>query len=88
MRVKGNQRNHNLSKDHILLCYEKEAMFCYFCGISKKTNPFVSAAGSTNFRNWTKVVHKRSQNMRALRFINNVLVPQFVKLSYFKGRVT
>ena len=27
-------------RDHTWLRYEKEAMFCYFCRKSKKTNPF------------------------------------------------
>ena len=37
------------SRDHTLLRYEKEAMFCYFCRKSKKTNPFASAEGCRNF---------------------------------------
>ena len=35
------------------LRYEKEAMFCYFCRKSKKTNPFATAEGCTNFRTST-----------------------------------
>ena len=31
------------SRDHTWLRHEKEAMFCYFCWKSKKTNPFSSA---------------------------------------------
>ena len=37
------------SQDHTWLHYEKEAMFCYFCWKSKKTNPFASAEGCINF---------------------------------------
>ena len=33
-----------LLRDHTLLCYEKAAMFCYFCWKSNKTNPFASAS--------------------------------------------
>ena len=36
-------------RDHTWLHYEKEAMFCYFCRKSKRTNPFASAEGCTNF---------------------------------------
>ena len=36
-------------RDHTWLRYEKEAMFYYFCWKSKKTNPFASAEGCTNF---------------------------------------
>lgn len=32
-------------RDHTWLRYEKEAMFCYFCRKSKKTNPFATAEG-------------------------------------------
>ena len=46
MRIKGNRKK---SRDHKWLRYEKEAMFCYFCRKSKKTNPFASAEGCTNF---------------------------------------
>ena len=45
-------------RDHIWLRYEKEAMFCYFCRKSKKTNPFASAEGCTNFRTSTLQRHK------------------------------
>ena len=38
--------------------YEKEAMFCYFCQKFKKTNPFASAEGCTNFRTSTLQRHK------------------------------
>ena len=44
--------------DHTWLRYEKEAMFCYFCRQSKKTNPFASAEGCTNFRTSTLQRHK------------------------------
>ena len=37
------------SRDHTWQRYEKEAMFCYFCWKSKRTNPFTSAEGCTNF---------------------------------------
>ena len=40
-------------RDHTWLRYEKEAMFCYFCRKSKKTNPFATAEGCTNFRTST-----------------------------------
>ena len=43
------RRKPKKSRDHKWLCYEKEAMFCYFCRKSKKTNPFASAEGCTNF---------------------------------------
>ena len=46
MRIEGNRKK---SRDHTWLRYEKEAMFCYFCRKSKKTNPFASAEGCTNF---------------------------------------
>ena len=36
MRIEGNRKK---SQDHMWLRYEKEAMFCYFCPKSKKTNP-------------------------------------------------
>ena len=44
--------------DHTWLRHEKEAMFCYFCRKSKKTNPFASAEGCTNFRTSTLHRHK------------------------------
>ena len=34
------RRKPKKSRDHTWLRYEKEAMFCYFCQKSKKTNPF------------------------------------------------
>ena len=43
------RRKPKKSRDHTWLRYEKEAMFCYFCRKSKKTNPFASAEGCTNF---------------------------------------
>ena len=43
------RRKPKKSRDHTWLRYEKEAMFCYFCWKSKKTNPFASAEGCTNF---------------------------------------
>ena len=46
MRIEGNRKK---LRDHTWLRYEKEAMFCYFCQKSKKTNPFASAEGCTNF---------------------------------------
>ena len=42
------RRKPKKSRDHTWLRYEKEAMFCYFCQKSKKTNPFASE-GCTNF---------------------------------------
>lgn len=45
-------------RGHTWLRYEKEAMFCYFCRKSKKTNPFASAEGCTNFRTSTLQRHK------------------------------
>ena len=36
MRIKGNRKK---ITDHTWLHYEEEAMFCYFCRKSKKTNP-------------------------------------------------
>ena len=42
------RRKPKKSRDHTWLRYEKEAMFCYFCRKSKKTNPFASAEGCTN----------------------------------------
>ena len=42
------RRRPKKSRDHTWLRYEKEAMFCYFCQKSKKTNPFASE-GCTNF---------------------------------------
>ena len=45
-------------RDHTWLRYEKESMFCYFCQKSKKTNPFASAEGCTNFRTSTLQRHK------------------------------
>ena len=35
-------------RDHTWLRYEKEAMFCFFCWKSKKTNPVASAERCTN----------------------------------------
>ena len=43
------RRKPKKSRDHTWLRYEKEAMLCYFCWKSKKTNPFASAEGCTNF---------------------------------------
>ena len=43
------RRKPKKSRDHKWLRYEKEAMLCYFCWKSKKTNPFASAEGCTNF---------------------------------------
>ena len=43
------RRKPKKSRDHKWLRYEKEAMFCYFCRKSKRTNPFASAEGCTNF---------------------------------------
>ena len=43
------QRKPKKSRDHKWLRYEKEAMFCFFCQKFKKTNPFASAEGCTNF---------------------------------------
>ena len=45
-------------QDHTWLRYEKEVMFCFFCYKSKKTNPFASAEGRTNFRTSTLQRHK------------------------------
>ena len=45
-------------QDHTWLRYEKEAMFCYFCRKSKKTNPFASAERCTNFGTSTLQRHK------------------------------
>ena len=36
-------------QDHMWLGYDKEAMFCYFCWKSKKTNPLASEKGCTKF---------------------------------------
>lgn len=44
-------------QDHTLSGYEKEAMFCYFCRKSKKTNPLASEKGCTNFRTSTLLRH-------------------------------
>ena len=52
------RRKPKKSRDHTWLRYEKEAMFCYFCWKSKKTNPFASAEGCTNFRTSTLQRHK------------------------------
>ena len=43
------RRKPKKSRDHTWLRYEKESMLCYFCWKSKKTNPFASAEGCTNF---------------------------------------
>ena len=43
------RRKPKKSRDHRWLRYEKEVIFCYFCRKSKKTNPFASAEGCTNF---------------------------------------
>jgi len=43
------RRKPKKSRDHTWLRYEKEAMFCYFCRKSKKTNPFASAEECRNF---------------------------------------
>ena len=43
----------------VALSNEKEqAMFCYFCRKSRKTNPFASAERCTNFRTTTLHRHK------------------------------
>ena len=66
MRIKGNQRNHELSRK---LCCEithgctMKAMFCYFHRKSKKTNPFTSAEGCINFRTSTLQRRKRDKGM-------------------------
>ena len=46
MRIEGNRKNHEITRG---CASEKEAMRCYFCRKSKKTNPFASAEGCTNF---------------------------------------
>ena len=45
-------------RDHTWLQYEKEAMFCFFCQKSKKTNPVALAERCTNFRTSTLQWHK------------------------------
>ena len=49
-----------LLRDHTWLCYEKEAMFCYFGRKYKKTNPFVLAQGCIRYRMNFKTLSKNS----------------------------
>ena len=49
MGIEGNRKNHEITRGCAMKTWEKEAMLCYFCRKSKKTNPFASAEGCTNF---------------------------------------
>ena len=50
-------KKHSNKSHQKCLNYEKEEMFCYICQKSKKTNPFASAEGCTNFRTPTLQRH-------------------------------
>ena len=66
MGIKGNQRNHELSRKlccEITLDCTMKAMFCYFHQKSKKTNPFASAEGCINFRTSALQRLKRDEGM-------------------------
>ena len=59
MRIKRNWKKSQTFRktwlwDHTCLRYEKEAVLCYFCRKSKKTNPFASVEGCTKFRTSTR----------------------------------
>jgi len=48
-------------KEHVWLRYESQAMFCHFCRLGKKKDPFASDGGCSNFKTTTPTRHLSSR---------------------------
>ena len=62
---KTSNKSHNFQakwmKEHTWLRYENESMFCHFCHLGKKKNPFARDKGYSNFKTMTLTRHLSSR---------------------------